>query len=729
MAPLPGFGSTDRRPNTRDYVTIPEGTFEIVNRDDVQPTGVSFSQQSFASSDASLTFSEFLADDAERVSAVKNEEARYASNMTLKNVRKKGDAKKEKEDAGNNVHRTGKRKSWNPVKALVNKVSNRKSLPVPKQSDELATGEPWDPRWADVVVSTRIDMKFLCNICRNEHTNKDDCYFGPSGEPETYQQLLREKSKWFTKGVTVCCTVTETEDGRLMLVVEGVNATKEKGVQRAPRPKKGEKKYDPYARFLSLETYQPAVPTNALVRQSTLVTEAEDARANVDSASDNIFGMELEDPFTDKATKVEETPVGTPKLKFRKDNPSFTVPADEGLSSNGTEAPIDEQEAEAKETQSAVVPTTETISSRASEASMAESEAALAVATPVKIQKFKFPKSSLAAAVSGREIVSSKKLEDPFLDKVTNAEDAPAVAVPTGDGVSDNDAEASVSKKMVEATENLAGAESRSEGTSSNEAEDPFTKTVTKTEKTPAAAVLASQFVKEGTLRIDNLSQKMTEDSLKDYFSQFGDVTECTVMRGAATGRSRGRGYLTFIDPECINIVMGKEHCLDGNIIELKRAIHRDPYVVSPLDRTRFFEFKFPEDPFAEEIAKLEETPTAASPMSERALVKIPKLKYRNAAPATGAFANEDVFSTPPQSPIAVLPTNEDARSKEPKNPFATPERDEESEDDKVRTTIHKGSKYSFAMETGSSRKRKRVARVYPIRELTEMDLVFKFPD
>jgi hypothetical protein len=37
-----------------------------MTRDDVQPTGMSFSQQSFASSSASPTFSEFLADDAER---------------------------------------------------------------------------------------------------------------------------------------------------------------------------------------------------------------------------------------------------------------------------------------------------------------------------------------------------------------------------------------------------------------------------------------------------------------------------------------------------------------------------------------------------------------------------------------------------------------------------------------------------------------------------------------
>lgn len=56
-------------------------------------------------------------------------------------------------------------------------------------------------------------------------------------------------------------------------------------------------------------------------------------------------------------------------------------------------------------------------------------------------------------------------------------------------------------------------------------------------------------------------------ESLKDYFSQFGEVSECTVMRDSATGRSRGFGFLTFRDPKCVNTVMVKEHYLDGKIV------------------------------------------------------------------------------------------------------------------------------------------------------------------
>ena len=61
-----------------------------------------------------------------------------------------------------------------------------------------------------------------------------------------------------------------------------------------------------------------------------------------------------------------------------------------------------------------------------------------------------------------------------------------------------------------------------------------------------------------------------TVESLKNYFSQFGEVTECTVMRDGTTGRSRGFGFLTFKDPKTVNIVMVKEHYLDGKIVSAK---------------------------------------------------------------------------------------------------------------------------------------------------------------
>ncbi|OQD65048.1 hypothetical protein PENPOL_c006G01425 [Penicillium polonicum] len=107
-----------------------------------------------------------------------------------------------------------------------------------------------------------------------------------------------------------------------------------------------------------------------------------------------------------------------------------------------------------------------------------------------------------------------------------------------------------------------------------------------------AEAALAEAALAEAALTNDNpltndhpLNRKMfigglnwetTDESLRDYFSQFGEVQECTVMRDSATGRSRGFGFLTFRDAKTVNTVMVKEHYLDGKIIDPKRAIPRD---------------------------------------------------------------------------------------------------------------------------------------------------------
>jgi RNA-binding protein Musashi len=40
-------------------------------------------------------------------------------------------------------------------------------------------------------------------------------------------------------------------------------------------------------------------------------------------------------------------------------------------------------------------------------------------------------------------------------------------------------------------------------------------------------------------------------------------------MRDGASGRSRGFGFLTFKDARTVNIVMVKEHYLDGKIVRI----------------------------------------------------------------------------------------------------------------------------------------------------------------
>jgi len=55
-------------------------------------------------------------------------------------------------------------------------------------------------------------------------------------------------------------------------------------------------------------------------------------------------------------------------------------------------------------------------------------------------------------------------------------------------------------------------------------------------------------------------------ESLREYFTQFGKVDACTIMRDAA-GRSRCFAFLTFDEPASVNAVMVREHYLDGKIV------------------------------------------------------------------------------------------------------------------------------------------------------------------
>lgn len=63
-------------------------------------------------------------------------------------------------------------------------------------------------------------------------------------------------------------------------------------------------------------------------------------------------------------------------------------------------------------------------------------------------------------------------------------------------------------------------------------------------------------------------------------------MLECTVMRDGLSGRSRGFGFLTFKDPKTVNIVMVKEHYLDGKIVS--RVSRKGEAATEQLELTYF---------------------------------------------------------------------------------------------------------------------------------------------
>nr|XP_015798563.2 heterogeneous nuclear ribonucleoprotein D0 [Nothobranchius furzeri]XP_015798565.2 heterogeneous nuclear ribonucleoprotein D0 [Nothobranchius furzeri]XP_015798566.2 heterogeneous nuclear ribonucleoprotein D0 [Nothobranchius furzeri] len=77
----------------------------------------------------------------------------------------------------------------------------------------------------------------------------------------------------------------------------------------------------------------------------------------------------------------------------------------------------------------------------------------------------------------------------------------------------------------------------------------------------------------EGKMFVGGLSWDTTKKDLKDYFSKFGEVVDCTLKLDPMTGRSRGFGFVLFKEPESVEKVASqKEHKLNGKVIDPKRA-------------------------------------------------------------------------------------------------------------------------------------------------------------
>ncbi|CAF1414207.1 unnamed protein product [Adineta ricciae] len=78
---------------------------------------------------------------------------------------------------------------------------------------------------------------------------------------------------------------------------------------------------------------------------------------------------------------------------------------------------------------------------------------------------------------------------------------------------------------------------------------------------------------------IGGLSWQTTPENLKNYFTQFGEVLECMIMKDAITKRSRGFGFITFKDANSVENVLAKDvHMLDEKQIDPKPAYPRQKH-------------------------------------------------------------------------------------------------------------------------------------------------------
>ncbi|KAK7292465.1 hypothetical protein RIF29_08246 [Crotalaria pallida] len=76
---------------------------------------------------------------------------------------------------------------------------------------------------------------------------------------------------------------------------------------------------------------------------------------------------------------------------------------------------------------------------------------------------------------------------------------------------------------------------------------------------------------------VGGLPSTVTESDFKNYFDQFGTITDVVVMYDHNTQRPRGFGFITFDSKEAVEKVLHKTfHELNGKMVEVKRAVPKE---------------------------------------------------------------------------------------------------------------------------------------------------------
>ncbi|XP_004289979.1 PREDICTED: heterogeneous nuclear ribonucleoprotein 1-like [Fragaria vesca subsp. vesca] len=76
---------------------------------------------------------------------------------------------------------------------------------------------------------------------------------------------------------------------------------------------------------------------------------------------------------------------------------------------------------------------------------------------------------------------------------------------------------------------------------------------------------------------VGGLPSTLTEDGFRQFFEEYGSVTDVVIMYDQNTQRPRGFGFITFDTEDAVDRVLQKNfHELNGKLVEVKRALPKD---------------------------------------------------------------------------------------------------------------------------------------------------------
>ncbi|RNA41582.1 heterogeneous nuclear ribonucleo at isoform E [Brachionus plicatilis] len=78
-------------------------------------------------------------------------------------------------------------------------------------------------------------------------------------------------------------------------------------------------------------------------------------------------------------------------------------------------------------------------------------------------------------------------------------------------------------------------------------------------------------------LFIGGIKDAISEDDLKSYFSCYGNITDCVIMKDKEKNTSRGFGFISFDDYDPVDkIIIEKQHTLNGINLQCQKALPKD---------------------------------------------------------------------------------------------------------------------------------------------------------